>query len=113
MPRRVTLPKAIRDSVIGIFAKHKLPAPYILFRTSTLVNFVNESPHNLLPRQRKPESRRGWTVYFKFETPLPEIDGLEKIIAFPDKREAELPRQIHVGLGKDKKPGLVKADQSK
>lgn len=110
MPRRMTLPKDIRDSVVGLFAKHKQPSPYLLYRTSTLEKFVGESPHNLLPSQRRPASRKGWTVYLAFETSDPIIIGLERIVAFRDTDERRIPKQAHVSLGRDKKPDLQKAD---
>src|SRR5258707_14029963 len=109
--RRLTsLSPDIRNQVESLFDDLDLPLPYILYRTDTLRKFVGESPHNLLPSQRKASSRRCWTVFLAFESITPSLDRLERIIAFPDSRDAEIPRQESVGLGKDKKPDLQKAD---
>jgi hypothetical protein len=113
-PRRLTsLPPDIRKQVEVLFMSVALPPPYILYRTDTLRKFVGESPHNLLPSQRKASSRRGWTVFMAFQGLTPSLSDLERIIAFPDSREAELPLQEQVILHPDNKPDLKKADLSK
>src|SRR5258706_5043061 len=103
MPSRknTTLPKAIRDQVIALFAKYRLLEPFILHRTRVRELFVGESPHNLLPSQRKPAKRQSWTVFLAFESYEPAWDGLERIYAFPDERDPAVPRQPLVRLGPD------------
>ncbi len=113
-PRRKTsMPPEIKSQIESLFADFALPSPFILYRTDTLRKFVGESPHNLLPSQRKASSRRGWTVFLAFQGLTPSLTELERIIAFPDARESEIPLQEHVALGTDRKPDLKKADLAK
>ena len=91
------------------FRDKNLPAPYLLFRT---VMFEKESPHNLLPCQRKEEDRRGWTVFLVFKKAPPQEENLDYIIAFPDSADSALPRLDKLRTAKHIE-NLQKADLSK
>ena len=66
-----------------------MPEPYILQRT---VMFHKESPHNLLPTQRRANKQTGATVFFIFHMAPPVQDNLKEIIAFPDSADSGLVR---------------------
>lgn len=66
-----------------------LPEPYMLQRT---VMFDKESPHNLLPTQRKPAKQKGATVFFVFHQAPPIQENLKEVIAFPDSADPGLVR---------------------
>jgi 6-pyruvoyl-tetrahydropterin synthase len=71
------------------FVEAGLPEPYMLQRT---VMFDNESPHNLLPSQRKPTKQTGATVFFVFHQAPPIQENLKEVIAFPDTADSCLVR---------------------
>lgn len=71
------------------FTEFGLPEPYMLQRT---VMFDKESPHNLLPTQRKPAKQTGATVFFVFHQAPPIQENLKEVIAFPDTADSELVR---------------------
>jgi len=71
------------------FGEAGLPDPYILYRT---VMFSKESPHNLLPTQRKPVDQTGGTVFFVFHKAPPIQENLNEVIAFPDSADPDLVR---------------------
>jgi hypothetical protein len=83
------LPENIIAEIKKIFTQYKLPYPYLLYRT---VMFDGESPQNLLPSQRQPKRRVGWTVFLIFKKAPPTITSLDRIIAFPDQTDTLLPR---------------------
>jgi hypothetical protein len=72
-----------------VFIEVGLPEPYMLQRT---VMFDKESPHNLLPTQRKPEKQTGATVFFVFHQAPPIQENLKEVIAFPDSADPGLVR---------------------
>lgn len=110
---RNKIPVMIIDEIERVFTKHQIPFPYILYRTDTLSKFIGEAPHNLLPSQRNKNSQKGWTFYIAFAGSSLSVDGIDKIIVFPDVSENEIPLQVVVRLGKDNKPDLKKADLNK
>lgn len=87
-----------------VFRGAGLPAPYLLYRTCQ--HRFKEGPHNLLPSQRQPERRKGWTVYLQFKDSRLDLDNLARIIAFPDGHESSLPMLKHVRLGDKKKADI-------
>jgi hypothetical protein len=101
------LPGAMREEVNSVFEQARHPAPYLLYRTCQ-ADF-HDSPHNLLPSQRKEKQRRGWTVYLDFWEVPPTWQSLYRIFAFPDTSEVDLPRQIVVRLS----PSVERADIDK
>jgi hypothetical protein len=102
------LSEELAEKIKGIFRKKNLPQPYLLFRT---VMFDKESPHNLLPCQRKEVDRKGWTVFLVFKKAPPIEDNLHYIIAFPDGADGSLPRLKKLRTAKHIE-NLQKADLS-
>lgn len=96
----------LKDNIINIFRRANLPDPYILYRT---VMFPGESPHNLLPSQRREKDQKGWTVFLVFSSAPPLIDNLDDIIAFPDSDDSLLPRLKNLRTSRHIE-GLEKAD---
>jgi hypothetical protein len=92
-----------------IFCDAGLPEPYILYRT---VMFEKESPHNLLPTQRKLLHRKGFTVFFVFKTAPAVSENLDEIIAFPDEADSSLVRLEKLRTSSDIE-NLEKADIEK
>jgi hypothetical protein len=74
--------------------------------------FKNESPHNLLPSQRKAKNRKGWTVFLVFFCAPPKIEHVAEIIAFPDNADSSLPRLGNIRVGGNIE-GRQKADLGK
>jgi hypothetical protein len=103
------IPSDIKETIKAIFESEKLPAPYLLHRS---VMFLKESPHNLLPSQRRAIDSKGWTVFLQFKSAPPRLKNISKIIAFPDNEENFLPRLQKTRLGGDNKY-RQKADLSK
>jgi hypothetical protein len=103
------LSQALADKIKGPFSDKGLPEPYLLFRT---VMFDKESPHNLLPCQRKEVDRKGWTVFLVFKKAPPIEENLNYIIAFPDEVDMSLPRLKKLRTAKHIE-NLQKADLSK
>jgi len=108
MATRSKLPENIKAEIENIFTQCGLPCPYILYRT---VMFEGESPHNLLPSQRQPNKRVGWTVFLVFEKAPPIIANLDKIIAFPDQADSMLRRLKKIRTGRQIK-NIEKVDLS-
>ena len=102
-------PNEIRQRVRDIFVKARAPEPYMLYRT---IMFDKESPHNLLPSQRKPAHRKGWTVFMVFNRAPAANDTLDRIIAFPDSVDPSLPRLEKIRTG-GHIPFVLKADVNK
>lgn len=99
----------IKKRINKIFLTANLPAPYILYRS---IMFKKESPHNLLPTQRSPKARKGWTVFLIFNgLPLQE-SNINQIIAFCDDadNDNDLPRLQTVRLNT---LNVLKADIAK
>lgn len=109
MERGRRIPSDIKERIIAIFESEKLPAPYLLHRS---VMFLKESPHNLLPSQRRSTDSKGWTVFLIFRSAPPRLNNIKKIIAFPDDADNSLPRLQRTRLGGDNKY-RQKADLSK
>jgi len=103
-PRRVSA--ELLHRIRSGFADRGLAAPYILYRT---IMFENESPHNLLPSQRKATHRLGWTVFLVCRTAPVDETTLDYIIAFPDETDRDFPRLRTFGTSKHI-DGLQKAD---
>ena len=103
------LSEELAAKIRGLFSDKGLPEPYLLFRT---VMFDKESPHNLLPSQRKEADRKGWTVFLVFKKAPPIQENLHYIIAFPDKADESLPRLEKLRTAKHIE-NLQKADLSK
>ena len=99
----------LAKKVKSIFRKKGLPDPYLLFRT---VMFDKESPHNLLPCQRKEADRKSWTVFLVFKKAPPNEENLHYIIAFHDQVDGSLPRVQKLRTAKHIE-NLQKADLSK
>ncbi len=99
----------LAEKVKSIFRDKGLPDPYLLFRT---VMFDKESPHNLLPCQRKEADRKSWTVFLVFKKAPPIEENLHYIIAFPDEVDGSLPRLHKLRTAKHIE-NLQKADLSK
>jgi hypothetical protein len=99
----------LAGKVKAIFCDKNLPDPYLLFRT---VMFDKESPHNLLPSQRKEADRKGWTVFLVFKKAPPIEENLHYIIAFPDRVDGMLPRLEKLRTAKNIE-NLQKADLSR
>lgn len=92
-----------------LFPEAGLSEPYLLYRT---VMFDKESPHNLLPTQRKPKNRTGYTVFFVFKTAPAVLENLDEIIAFPDEADSSLARLEKLRTSSDIE-NLEKADIEK
>lgn len=87
--KRQGLCPEIVEQTKKIFCDSGHPEPYLLYRT---VMFDKESPHNLLPTQRKCPHRKGFTVFFVFHKAPAIIENLDEIIAFPDSADSSLVR---------------------
>ena len=74
--------------------------------------FEKESPHNLLPTQRKRHNRTGFTVFFVFKAAPPVLENLDEIIAFPDEADPSLIRLEKLRTSSDIE-NLEKADIEK
>ena len=101
-----SFPNELRQRVRDIFSNAHALEPYMLYRT---IMFDKESPHNLLPSQRKPAHRKGWTVFMVFNRAPAAADTLDRIIAFPDSADPLLPRLEKIRTGRHM-PSIEKAD---
>jgi hypothetical protein len=107
--KRQGLCPEIAERTKKIFCDSGLPEPYLLYRT---VMFDKESPHNLLPTQRKHPHQKGFTVFFVFHKAPAILENLDEIIAFPDSADSSLARLEKLRTSSDIE-NLEKADIGK